>query len=406
MRKIPKKYNPLIYEGYQELLDRGTPITHIADILNERWGTDFPESSMRGRYEKEKLSAYNGDLDEAEYQERLFYIARQELRLKEQRKILNKQRGMVDAKAREFAEADMVKQAIVAMYGEVQGDEPLVKSVAPTEREDIIIYGFGDVHWGYMVDQEVAGEQVVYNTEVARQRLSGIFAYIEADIKKHGYKEVYIADLADQIEGSSLRISQLLQITTDMTTQAVEYGQYVIGLIQKLSKAVEAKLNIVVVSEDNHSQLRSFNTQRDALPGNMALVIANDIKHFFDKMHEEGLYKNVNIMIGPEVVLSIDGFNLLMAHGHQYGRKDDIVLKAQQRHGMPIHLYLAGHFHQFSVKYRNVDFGGQQALVFLPSVVGDTDFSKKLFLSCYPGFSKILVDAKAKISNAKFIRLD
>ena len=120
---IPKKYNKLIYEGYTDLLNMGVPKTHIADILNERWGTDFPESSMRNRFEREQIGSYQGGIDEAEYQEKLFTIAKQELRLKEQRKVLNKQRGMVDAIAREYAEQGAVRCAIVDMYGECVGDD-------------------------------------------------------------------------------------------------------------------------------------------------------------------------------------------------------------------------------------------------------------------------------------------
>lgn len=396
---IPQKYNKLIFEGYQELLNMGVPKTQIAEILNERWGTDFAESSLRGRYEREKLASTPGGLDEAEYQEKLFQIARNDLRLKEQRKVLTKQRGMVDAIAREYAEMGAVKQAITDMWGQVTHHKDIVLTNPKNEQEVMPIYAYGDVHWGYNFDG-------YYNKTIAQKRLLEMMGNIVSDVKEHGYKEIYIADLGDQIEGASLRVSQLLRITESMTQQAKEYMDFTIAMMKELSNALaNVKINYLMISEDNHAQLRLFNTKRDELPENVALLITNGIQHTVNTAHEFGGMQNLRFTAGDEIVLSLDGYNIVFAHGHQYGRKDDILEKTKRRHGLSVHLFIGGHWHQYSMKYRNIEGGVQQSLLFLPSVVGDTDFSERLFLSSYPGFAKVTVNLEKKIANSVFHKL-
>lgn len=400
---IPKKYNKLIFEGYEELLNMGIPKTQIAEVLNERWGTDFPESSMRGRYERERIAGYSGGIEEADYQEKLFTIAKQELRLKEQRKVLNKQRGMVDAIARQYAEKGAVHQAITEMFGKVVGEDTLKLEVPSGGEKYVPVYAYGDVHWGYQIDQD----GVVYNPTIASQRMWAVFGEIARDVKEHGYTSIVVADMGDQIEGSTLRISQLLRVAEVMTRQADEYSRELVKILKAFSKEMEGvAVTFMIVSEDNHSQLRSFSTNRDELPDSMSLLIANRVQDMFDNFNHEGLYENIRVRAGAEIVFGIDGYNVLLAHGHQYGRKDDILAKGSQRHQIPLHLYVGAHFHQFSIKYKDVHMGGQQALVFIPSVVGDTDFSEKLFVSCYPGFSKIMINPERKMANAIVVRLD
>lgn len=405
--KIPNEYNRLILEGYEELLQKGYPKTAIADILNEKWGTDFPESSMRGRYDKEKIAGSNG-MDDYEYQTKLFNVAKQDLRLKEQRKVLVKQRGMVDAIVKEYSEKQAVQSVIENVWKQTYThNEDLMLTVKPFN-PIVPIYGFADVHFGYNFTSPL----VTYNHEVARRRLKEVFDGIITDAKLNGYREIYIADLGDQIEGAGLRISQLLRITEAMTEQAKLYANEIISLLKMTARELpEVSITFCMVSEDNHAQLRLYNTKRDEMPENLASLITNTVATAVETAHEFGGMTNITFNHADEILLSLrqsDGvpYNVVMAHGHQYGRNEDILDKTERRHQTGIHLFLAGHWHQFSVKYKNVKDGGQQALIFLPSVVGDTDFSDKLFLSCYPGFIKATVDLKSRMTNAQFIRLE
>lgn len=403
--KIPKKYDQIIFQKYSEYLERGYPITKIADLVNEDLGTDFPESSLRGRYQKMKISSSDG-IDDYELEQKLFKIARQELKVKETQKVVVRQRAMVDARAREYSDKLAVESVIEKAWSKTPSHYTEVTKRHVPDGEWSIIYSYGDVHWGY----EYNHSKFTYNTLVAYSRLEQMFQYIRQDVLENGYTSIIIADLGDQIEGASLRVSQLLRVAEAMTVQAKQYSEAIKHLIKWLSAELpHVKIKFCMVSEDNHAQLRTFSTKRDELPENLAMLITNNIQTMVDTAHEFGGLANVEFIHGDEIVLTIEGgdtpYNVAMSHGHQYGKGENLLDKLEQRHETSIHLGLFAHWHQFSVKYKNVKDGGQQALMFMPSVVGDTDFSERLFLSCYPGFVKIHVNTTYRMSNARAIRL-
>lgn len=399
--KIPKHLNELIYQSYEEYLDKGTPIVQIASILNEEWGTDYAESSLRGRYTQQK-EIYETQEDDERTQKELIQIAQGRLRLKEERKIINKQRTIIDQQVKEYSERSLIKEVISDFYGKEFTHNVSLTVTQIDESKEEYLYAYSDVHLGYFCDLI----ENRYNIEETINRLTRIYDLIILDALEHGYKKIYISDLGDQIEGSALRISQLVRIAEGMTEQARDYANIIVELIKKVSKYLpNTEVELLMISEDNHAQLRLFSTKRDELPENLALLITNHIQNTIDLAHEYGHMKNINFRQGDEILLKLNGYNVVLAHGHQYGRNENILYSVEQRHGTSVHLFIAGHWHQFSVKYKNVKDGGQQALIFLPSVVGDTDFSERLFLSCYPGFVKITIDLDNKIANARLVRL-
>lgn len=402
--KIPQKYDKLIFDGYEELLSTGVPITEIAKVLNERWGTEFAESSMRGRYTQQKL-AYDLKVDEHEYQEQLFNIASNRLRLVEERKILNKMRGIVDGQARELGEYRAVAMSIVEMWHKTPAIKAVDRVYIPSQHKSHI-YPFGDVHWGYMCQLATN----TYNPEEASARISELFDFVVQDVKENGYKEIVIADLGDQIEGASLRISQLVRISDGMAEQAKQYSELLIAKLKWISKELpDVKIKFAQVSSDNHAQLRLFSTKRDELDENLAILITSAIKQVIDTAHEFEKMTNLEYIFGDEIILQFgdmkNPYNVLLIHGHQYSRKDNILEDVELRHGMDIHLVIIAHWHQFKIVYKNLKKGTQTALLFLPSVVGDTDFAEKIHVSAIPGFCKVTLDLVHRFPNAEMIRL-
>jgi hypothetical protein len=267
-------------------------------------------------------------------------------------------------------------------------------------------YSFGDVHWGYTNNHP----KMTYSTEVAKNRLWEMANKIVADIIKTQTTDIIITDLGDQIEGSGLRVSQLLRIVETMTQQAKGYSDEIISIIKWMTKQLPyVRIKFLMVSDDNHGQLRLFNTKRDELPDNLSVLITNAVKNTIETAHEFNGMMDVEFITADEIVLQMgtmeNPYNVCFAHSHQYGRGEDILHKATQRHGMNIHLFVGAHWHTFSQKMKNVVDGCQTGLIFLPPIVGDTDFGEKLFLSTLPGFAKITIDTDSRVSNAEQIRL-
>ncbi len=380
-----------------------TPITQIASILNAEWGTDFPESSMRGRYTQMKL-AYDLKVDDSEYQEQLFNIAKNRVRMVEERKVLTKMRAITEGMLRERGEVKAVVEAIYNIWHTAPAIKAIDRVFIPSQHK-AKMFSFGDVHWGYVV----AILTNTYDPVEASARLSAFFDYVIQTTKANGYKQIIVSDLGDQIEGASLRIGQLVRIAEMMTEQAKQYGDEIIKQLKRLSRELpDVEITFAQVSEDNHAQLRLYNTKRDEMDENLAILITSAVKNTVDTAHEFGGMLNLTYVYGNEIVLSLGDkkhpYNVLLIHGHQYSRKDNIFEDVRLRHG-DIHLVVIAHWHQFKIVYKNLLEGSQLALIFLPSMVGDTDFSEKLHVSNKPGFCDITIDLVQRLTNAEMIPL-
>jgi hypothetical protein len=343
---------------------------------------------------------YENEIDDVEVQERLYKIAKSSIGLRLERKVIQKERTIVDTMARELAEKTVVAEVMKSIWGKEPEHNILLDVARKTYlNEEVRIYAFADVHWGYYCD--LLNNK--YNNEIATLRIREMFDKIIEEVLRKGYKEIYMADLGDQIEGEALRISQLVRITEGMTKQANNYASLMKKEYTRLAKELkDVKITLIQITDDNHSQLRLYGTGRNEMPENLSVMIGNEIKNMVDLAHEYDGMLNLDVIVGDEILVSFDGYNVVFAHGHQYGRKEDILASVEHRHQKRVHAFIAGHWHAFSVKYKNLLNGIQQVLIFLPAVVGDTDFAETLFLSGRPGFAKISIDTENKLANAKF----
>lgn len=324
----------------------------------------------------------------------------------EERKRMNTVRSVVEQTAREYTEKSVVAETIANIWGKEPYHETEIQVFVQPKANEIHGYAFGDVHWGYTNNHP----KMTYSAAIAEKRLWEIANKIIADTIRNDYKRIFIADLGDQIEGSALRVSQLLRIVETMTQQAKGYSDTFISILKWISKQLpDVEIQVLMVSDDNHGQLRLFNTKRDEMPDNLSVLITNAVKNTVDTAHEFGGMSNIEFITADEIVMSVGEqgkpYNIVCAHSHQYGRGEDILHKATQRHGMNIHLFIGAHWHVASTKDKNVVDGCQTGLIFVPPVVGDTDFSESLFLSTLPGFMKLTIDVNDRLTNAEKIRL-
>ena len=167
----------------------------------------------------------------------------------------------------------------------------------------------------------------------------------------------------------------------------------------------DVKITYIMISKDNHSELRLYNTSRGDMPENLQEVIVESVKRDIETAHRYGGMKNIEFVYGDEVLVDFSGYPVVFAHGHQYSRKDDILNEVEHQHNQFVAAYIGGHWHRYSIKYRDVKNGKQQCLIHLPSVVGDTDYSDSLHVSSLPGFCEVVIDSTLGTINAKAIIL-
>lgn len=401
--KLKNEQKAVAVSLYEEGLDKGFTSKQICAYINEELGLDLEESTYRkAYYAHQALKLIEGG-DEEAYQDKLTKLTRRDIRQREERKRLVRERALVEQQVKDYVDKTAVAQAIEMIYG-----KPLLP-VVPTackielSQENYKVYAFGDIHWGYTIDTP----NIKYNKSIAMGRLDAFFSYVSAQISKFNLSKVYIADLGDDIEGAALRPSQLLRIVESMSEQAKGYANYIQKKYEELADIHPAVEIIVIhVEEDNHSQLRLHNTSRDELPENLQLLITNQLANFFETAHHFGALKNVTYLHAAEVLVDFGGYPIVFAHSHQYRKNDNILDMVQKRHQTKVHAFVGGHWHTYSHKNRNRYHGAQESLIFLPAVVGDTDYSDRLFYTGRPGFAQLSVKPHSKYVTSEQILFD
>lgn len=203
------------------------------------------------------------------------------------------------------------------------------------------------------------------------------------------------------------KAAQLLRIVEAMTEQAIGYSTYLKKKLEQIAKEHPSVIiHFIHVSKDNHSELRLHGTSRDELPENLQMLICDKLNDFVETAHSFGALGNLDYTYGDEVVATINGLNVLFAHSHQYGKNDNILEQARKRHELDIHCFVGAHWHQYKHTNRDSYHGVQTSLIFVNPVVGDTDYSEKLFYSSRPGHTVIYVDGGRKCFTSKQVLID
>jgi hypothetical protein len=315
---------------------------------------------------------------------------------REERKLLNRERAIVEGYARENADKSAVVQAIIRLWNIIVRTEPeFIALNVGTGRPPI--YAFGDIHWGY----KSKVDQTPYNPAIAAGRLEAIFRVIGNQVTQYKFKKIYIVDLADDIEGAALRNSQLMRITDDMTIQARDYSSFMSETIRAFAKKhPDVEIVMLHINDDNHAQLRLFKTKRNELDDSLQLLVTTRIESDINMAHSYNDLLNLTYFQKSEFILEFDTSTLLISHGHRYNRTDRLLENGATRHNRHINYFLAGHWHSYSHKNKNMYQGVQESLIFAPAVTSDTDHSDHLFFSSMPGFLRLNISETGRYINS------
>lgn len=392
-------------ELYEQGIEAGLKSNQICNIINEALGLDCTHEGYRSLYNRYQKQRILGELDKEEHEDRLVKYTKRDIQQKKMSKALVRQRAVVDLEIKHHADRSLMAEVIERIFGQTieKHLHSFFTHAGDTGAPYIPTYVFGDVHWDYNINQY----GVIYNKDVAKARLDEFYSYVVNDTLKHSYTKIYVVDEADDIEGSALRASQLLHITESMTEQAKGYADYTQQKLEWLSENLpDCEIIFQHVDEDNHSQLRLHGSSRDELPENLQLLITNKLATFVETAHKfEGLM-NLTYLSAPELIVDYDGYKGIFFHGHQYTRNDNILDMVSKRHETKIHFACVAHWHSYSHKNRDVQRGAQESLIFIPPIVGNTDYSRKLFLSGRAGFLKLKIYPQKKYVVSKQILFD
>jgi len=205
------------------------------------------------------------------------------------------------------------------------------------------IVHLSDLHFNELVD--VVGNK--YDFKVAAKRLKLFAKKIVSGFKSRNISEVYIVFTGDLLN-SDRRVDELLSMATNRamaTFLAVKIlSQFVIDL------AMRYNVNILSVT-GNESRIRDEYTQLDS----MATDNFDFMIYEMMKLYLEGGTPRITFISGNtfEYILSVNGTNILVVHGHRLGKMthNDLskAISKWAKKGVIVNFIMCGHLHETNI---------------------------------------------------------
>lgn len=394
------------YDGYYNKTaktDLKTIGLELNALFTDLFGTEycFDESTYRKTYKNIK-EGINLSLKDNFSEEEIMRIAKMRNQLHFEGRIAKKERQEARRIIDRVADNELIKDVLIETINNYDFKEICeLQNNKQIDKNGIPIYFYSDVHYGLNTD--IFSNK--YNEEVAENRLREFFLYVLSDVKKNKYKKIFIVDGADMVEGSCLRISQLVNISQLIVEQSLNYANLIEGFLISLAKEIkDCEINFNIITDSNHTQIRHFNGKPNEFnKEDFALVIANLLDKSFKKS------KNVKINFGDIIFNEINGYNIAFIHGHQTMKQANDIEYLNKIYGRQIDCVIKGHLHSFAVRSHNMvlvnDSYKQQFIITSPAVCGNTDYAVSKGYSSAPGALKVKISGNGEVEGIDIIKL-
>jgi predicted phosphodiesterase len=228
-----------------------------------------------------------------------------------------------------------------------------------------MVVNLADLHIGAEVDIDINK----YNFNVAVARLSQFASKIIEDATNNDITDLYIVNLGDVIEHSTMRYAQGFSTEFAFSDQLVKASDLIIKFIAFLHKK---GFNITYAGiAGNHDRItdkdKNINGDHAVKPINFA------IKQFIDGVNEDSL--NYEQAKDYSHAISLNGRNFKFVHGDLDSMKDENLLSRHSSlDGVSYDAIVMGHYHHF----RNMEVGFDKRIIVFGSLKGADDFGEKI----------------------------
>jgi hypothetical protein len=352
-----------MYKDYVQLRNQG--FTH-----DDTLGLIDKSERQMYRYKKRYREDYGVEQPEpviiSEHSE---YLDRNLMRFSKNKIELQSLRNEISTHTREMGRLEVFNEELtreIKEYLENKESDVYELQNFNLDDEDYVMYTLSDSHVGSIIELE----HNEYNIDIAESRFEELTQYIINDIQHNKYERVGLGIFGDNVEGSNLRISQLLKISELLPGQTIT----VIDIFEKMIRTIAeyAEVDVYFILYDNHGRLSLVTSNKDNVPdNNMNIVISNMLLRLLKDVD------NINWYIGDELTVKINDLNIYMNHGHEFRTPNINNYKKLFNLRNQMDFYIHGHFHNFKYISMN-DMYVDRAAISLPSMCGPDDYSMSI----------------------------
>lgn len=347
----------------------------VAEILNSERGETWGESKYRKWYVAFKDGIEYTAKKNINSNEILNELELKKIELLEERKKLQTVRTEYNKIAREKSRRDLLFEYVREGFERLDEIEPVVKlSYSNPEQEHLL--SFGDIHFG----KQFKSLNNVYSEEITYNRMDSIIADTVKYLDKNNISYLNVLNLADSIEGMTLRISQMQSLQSGFVDQVIKFSRYYAKWIRELSKYTY--VNLHHLEQSNHTELRPFNSGRSEYP-------AEDMERIIGMYIQDTLQGhdriNINLHKGGIAEFDLLGYSFIALHGHQLKGKRNAI-KDLSFHRRKFYDYcFVGHWHNLDISTIGEGLTNNIQTIQVPSVMGSDDYADQLLSGAKAG---------------------
>lgn len=303
-------------------------------------------------------------------------LEQKKIEVLEERKKLQAIRVEYNKIAREKARRELIFEHVKESFEKLPNPEfeELNTNSADVKREGVL--AFGDIHFGKIFESL----NNTYSEDISKERMQKLIDETVKIVNKEGFSKIHVLNGADNLEGMTLRVSQLKSLQSGFIDQVIKFAKFYASWLRELSRYVE--LEVHQITSSNHTELRPFNSSRGEFP-------AEDFERIIGMYIQDVLEDNprikINIYDKGFADFEILEYNMAALHGHQLKNNKNAIRDLSQLHRKFFDFLYVAHFHHSDQKTVGEAKTHNIEMITIPSVMGSDEYSDSLLTGAKAG---------------------
>ena len=381
-----------INKMYQLKTELNVTNKEIAEIINREIGENYQESYLRGIFKNYSLGFEDGfekalsDREEKDYlkelEEKRLELEKERIKIRTEKLELNR-----------FKTSDTRLEMLFENFKEsiTKIEVPDFNEIKVHKNNKEGLLGISDFHFG----KYFTSINNKYSEEIFYDRMNKLASETVELCKENGITHLHVLNCGDDVEGMTLRISQLASLQSGFSDQVTKLMKYMVKFLNILSKDLIITYHHVL--SGNHSEIRAFNDKTFTLE-NMERIIIEYIRD----MLESNPRINIPVYGGKFVDFDILGYNIYAQHGQKVKNPKRVIADVSQQLRKFIDVAYFGHLHHEEQMTTNEAPTHDCEVVYIPSIMGSDEYSDDNFFGGAKASAKLDIYEKGKCRKGSF----
>ena len=252
-----------------------------------------------------------------------------------------------------------------------------------------LVLAIADPHYG--AEWEVRGltGEVVnrYSPEIFEERMIDLLDQTISIIEREEVSNIHVMLAGDALDGM-LRPSQLFHLKYGVIESAMRFAEFFSAWLNRLSTYAVVDAWFV---PGNHGEIRPMGSKKGDFPDeNAERIIPWWIRERLSENHRI----NVHCTDDKMHMIKIQGYNIVLDHGDEKIKIEDVCKQSMLMYGSPIHYYICGHLHRRNDIQTGYTADGNTYVIRVPSLPGMDKFAQSLHCGGRAGATAFVLERK------------